>query len=108
MLSDINFELDAYSSSAIAKKIAMRVREKRLFLNLSQQALSKKSGVSLGSLKRFETTFEISLNNLLKLAVTLQSTEEFLNLFPAKNNQSIDDILKQKQTKKRKRGRTNV
>lgn len=43
----------------IAEKIASDVKELRLRENLTQRALAKKSGVSLGSLKRFETSYEI-------------------------------------------------
>ena len=69
MLSKNDFNLEFYSTQTIAKVIAMKVREKRLYFNLTQQALSKKSGVSLGSLKRFERTHEISLRNLLLLVL---------------------------------------
>ncbi len=108
ILSDNYYDLDVFSPTAIAKQIAMRVREKRLMLNLSQQALAAKTGVSLGSLKRFENQYEISLHNLLLIAIVLQSTEEFLNLFSAMSYQNIDEVVKQKQTFKRKRGRSNV
>jgi len=38
----------------MAKEIADKAQEKRLKLNLSQQTLSEKSGVSYGTLKKFE------------------------------------------------------
>lgn len=108
ILSVTDFNPNAFSSHEIAKRIANRARVKRLQLNLSQQALANRSGVSLGSLKRFESEYEISLRHMLALALALQSTEEFLNLFPESEYNSIDDIIKQNKVKKRKRGRTNV
>ena len=108
MLSDKIANLDDFSPYTIAKQIAMRVREKRLALNLTQQALASRSGVSLGSLKRFESRYEISLRHLLLLAVTLQATEEFTQLFSATVYQGVDDVVKQKHLPKRKRGRKNV
>lgn len=108
ILSVMDFNSDAFSSHEIAKRIANMARGKRLSMNLTQQALAKRSGVSLGSLKRFESDHEISLRHLLSLALALQSTEEFLNLFPESEYNSIDDIIKQNKIKNRKRGRTNV
>ena len=44
--------------------IARRIRSIRKRQKLSQERLSEKSGVSLGSLKRFERSGEISLLSL--------------------------------------------
>ena len=93
----------------IAEKIAGDVKELRLRENLTQQALAKKSGVSLGSLKRFETSYEISLKNLIQLGLTLRSVEGLLKSFEKEAPQSIDNILKEKKAiySSRKRGRKN-
>ena len=58
-----------------------RVKERRKELKLTQQGLAKKSGVSYGSIRRFETTGEIALTSLLKIANALNSLEEFNMLF---------------------------
>jgi transcriptional regulator with XRE-family HTH domain len=86
-------------------QIAKNAKAKRLSLNLSQQNLSLRSGVSLGSIKRFERTGKISLESLLKLALVLKSLESFNSLFaqdPLQSLPSLDAILKQIP---RKRGR---
>lgn len=86
-------------------QIAQKAKAKRLSLNLSQQNLSLRSGVSLGSIKRFERTGKISLESLLKLALVLKSLESFHSLFakaPLESLPSLDAILKQVP---RKRGR---
>lgn len=97
--------LDDFNPHAIARKIAERMRRKRLTLNISQNSLSKKSGVSLGSLKRFENKYEISLKHLLQLALALDTMNEFNKLFPDYNYQSIDELLNMKKSKERERGR---
>ena len=51
------------------------------------------SGVSLGSLKRFESTGEISLISLLKLAIVLDCAEEFEQLFVKEHIMSIQEII---------------
>ena len=96
-----------FNPKDLAKGIASRVRTRRLELNLTQAALAKKSGVSLGSLQRFENQAEISLKSLLKLAVALNATAEFKNLFSVVNYQHIEDVIASQQAKTRKRGRKN-
>lgn len=89
----------------IQKKIAQQVRAKRLELNLSQQTLSEKSGVSYGSLKKFELTGQISLEALLKLALVLGCINDFDALFSHKKPEtylSLDELI---EDNKRKRGR---
>lgn len=87
------------------KAIARRARDLRLGLNLSQQTLSEKSGVSYGSLKKFEQTGKISLESLLKLAVILECMDDFNAVFIGRNAEkavSLDELL---ENEKRKRGR---
>lgn len=88
----------------VAKEIAKRSQEKRLFFNLSQLSLSERSGVSLGVIKKFERTGIISLESLLKIAVVLDSLAEFAELFkpPLSNAPTLEVLMKQK---KRIRGR---
>ncbi len=91
--------------SEMQKRVASRARDLRLELNLSQQTLSEKSGVSYGSLKKFEQTGQISLESLLKLAVILGCMDDFNSLFvrkSAENALSLDELI---DDGKRKRGR---
>jgi transcriptional regulator with XRE-family HTH domain len=93
------------SSGEMQKVIAEQARALRLELNLSQQTLSKKSGVSYSSLKKFEQTGQISLESLLKLAVVLGAMDNFKALFapaPLASALSLDELI---ETDKRKRGR---
>lgn len=57
--------------------IAANVRKRRKGQKLSMQDLSDKSGVSYGSIKRFESIGEISLTSLLKIAVVLDCADGF-------------------------------
>lgn len=69
------------ASAVIAQDIARRMRGRRKELHLSQSALAKQSGVSLGSLKRFEQDSLISLESLIKLSMVLGCEESFNGLF---------------------------
>lgn len=77
-------------------EIAKKAKEKRKYLKLTQMQLAEKSGVSLGSLKRFERTGEISLSSLLKIAVILDSLKEFEGLFEKTEYTDIEEILNDK------------
>ena len=74
--------------------IAGRIRDIRKRRKLSQQKLSDKSGVSLGSLKRFERTGEISLLSLTKLAIALDIHGELEHLFEDVPPVSIEEVIR--------------
>ena len=89
----------------LQKNIALRLKQRRIELNLTQEELAHKSGVSYGSVKRFETKFDISLKNLLMIAVVLNATEDFKFLFAQKQYKSIEEIISVNKSKTRKRAR---
>ena len=97
--------LDDFNPKSIAKKIAARVRKRRLEINLTQEALASRSGFSVGTLKRFEATGDISLMHLLSIAVVLSATDEFKNLFTVRKYESIQQVIDINKSKERKRGR---
>lgn len=85
--------LNFKTPNEIQLEIAKNVREKRKKLKLTQEEFAKKSGVSFGSIKRFENTGEISLFSLVKIALVLNCEDEFLNLFKQKQYDSIEEII---------------
>lgn len=76
----------------INKGIAARVRTVRKRRKISQVKLSEKSGVSLGSVKRFESTGEISLLSLTKIAIALNVEQELKQLFSNVPYLSLEEI----------------
>ncbi len=74
-------------------ELAERVRVIRKRRRLSQIKLSEKSGVSLGSVKRFERTGEISLLSFTKIAIALEIDDELDQLFLAVPYQSIQEVI---------------
>ncbi|MFW2516709.1 helix-turn-helix domain-containing protein [Aliarcobacter butzleri] len=87
----------------IMQDLKDKFKQKRLSLNLTQEGLSNKSGVSLGSIKRFESSGEISFESLLKVALVLNCLDDFKNIANKKDEQyeSMEDLLKIKPIKKR-------
>lgn len=108
MIADNDFILDAFNPASILKGIALRLRERRLELKLTQKGLASKAGVSLGTLKRFENNHEISLKHLIMIALVLDATEEFEQLFTKRQFESLEEVLKISSVKKRERGSRNV
>ena len=84
-----------------------KFKERRLSLDLTQEGLANKSGVSLGSLKRFESSGQVSLESLLKLSLVLECLDDFSTIANKREIQvqSIDELIKITSTlKPKKRG----
>jgi transcriptional regulator with XRE-family HTH domain len=80
--------------SDILVLIAQNVVALRKEEGWTQQELSEKSDVSYGSIKRFETSGQISLESLLKIVESLRRLSEFENiLLPPKESQRIKDLF---------------
>lgn len=67
--------------SQVQLELAERFKKLRKYKKLSQSELADKSGVSLGSIKRFEYTGQISLESLLKLARLFDRLDDFEEVF---------------------------
>ena len=74
-------------------EIARRMQKKRKTNKLTQKQLAQKSGVSLGSVKRFERLGEISLSSLVKIAFVLDCEDDFDTLFARKEYRSIQEVI---------------
>lgn len=93
--------------SSVMQSLQERFKKRRLFLNLTQYGLSSRSGVSLGSIKRFESSGKISLESLLKLSLILECLDDFYTVANEKKDTytSIDEIIKlDKKRSVKKRG----
>jgi transcriptional regulator with XRE-family HTH domain len=76
----------------VSIELAARLKKIRRQVKLSQADLAERSGVSLGSLKRFENSGKISLETLLKLAHLLGKLKDFENLLQVDSD--LKDIEK--------------
>lgn len=70
----------------VLQETALKHRQLRKQLKLSQAQLADRSGVSLGSIKRFEQTGQVSFESLLKLAHVLDRLSDFEKLFSPKSD----------------------
>lgn len=76
-------------NTELAKRIASLRKRKKL----SQSELAKRSGVSFGSVKRFEQTGAISLASLTKIAIALEVETELDTLFSDVPFGSIEEVI---------------
>ena len=81
------------TAEELDKKLAERIRRIRKRRSISQQELAVMSCVSYGSIKRFEGSGQISLLSLTKIAMALELTDEFRDLFAQVPDRSIEEVI---------------
>lgn len=79
--------------SDVMEELSQRLRALRKDAGWTQEACAERSGVSLGSLKRFEQTGHISLESMLKLAHLLGRLSDFDSVFQQKDAKDVNDLF---------------
>lgn len=80
-------------------------RDRRIALGITQVDLAARSGVPLGTLKRFERLGEVSLSALLAIAEALDALDGFHSLFPMPEARTLEEVEAQAARPKRARPR---
>lgn len=86
----------------ISLDLAQRVKELRLAKKWKQETLAQRSGVSKGSLKRFEQTGKISMDSFLKLVFALGRLDELDAILQPPKATSIKELQSQERTMPRR------
>ena len=81
------------TAEELDKNLALRVRKIRKRRKISQRKLADLSGVSYGSIKRFETSGQISLLALTKIAMELDMADELRNIFSQVPYRNIQEVI---------------
>jgi len=89
------------SSENITLELASRVRSHRLAQSLTQEGLSSRSGVPLGTLKKFERTGQIALIAFIRLIVALGDEAALEKLLLEQKFETLDEVLDVKRKPKR-------
>lgn len=87
----------------VAEDLAKRLRARRLARNLTQEGLARRSGVALGTLKRFERSGAISLVSFVRLAVALGEEARLERLLADEEFETLEQVLSEPRTRKRGR-----
>ncbi len=77
----------------INQMIAVGMKKLRKRLKISRQKLSEISGVSYGSIKRFEESGNISLLSLTKIAIALDAVDDIKKIFSEIPYKSIQEVI---------------
>ena len=84
------------TAEELDQKLAQRVRKIRKRRSITQEKLASISGVSYGSIKRFEATGQISLISLTKIAMALDMADELRNLFTQVPYKDIREVINER------------
>lgn len=89
-------QLFLITANDVQQQLAQTVRNKRKQLKLSRAALAEKSTVPASTIKKFETTSQISLRQFILLWQCVDSLNNLVNLSKELEYQptTIDEILK--------------
>ena len=82
----------------IMEELRIKFKERRKSIGYTQTECATRSGVSFGSLKRFESSGQISLDSLLKLAFVLECLGNFGGICEDIDDEfgSMDEVLNEK------------
>lgn len=88
--------LSLFSANDVQKNLAQTIRRKRREVKLSRQALAERSTVPATTIKKFETSGQISLRQFILLWQSLDSLERLNELTRIQPDQprSIEEVLK--------------
>ena len=81
------------TAEELDQKLAQRVRNIRKRRSISQEKLASMSGVSYGSIKRFEASGQISLISLTKIAMALEIADELRTIFTQVPYKDIQEVI---------------
>ena len=81
------------TAEELDQKLAQRVQNIRKRRSISQEKLASMSGVSYGSIKRFETSGQISLISLTKIAMALDIADDIRKLFATVPYRDIREVI---------------
>ena len=92
------------SPSDLLNRAKTAFKTRRLVLGFTQAGLSHRSGVKLGTLRKFERTGQISFASLADLAMTLGLLEDLYGALNAKKAEyhSMKELTKAKKTTRRR------
>ena len=94
-----------FTPKEVAERLGARMMHLRLARDWRRATLAERAGVSPATVARFETTGQITLENLLKLAHALDVLDGFEGVFVAPPASSIAELERRVAVAPRRRGR---
>ena len=90
-LFDISDFVSIATEQSVVSSLVERYKKRLKELKMTRKDMAEKSGVSYGSLRRFEASGEISLSSLLKVCRVMGCIEDFDNIFKNKIIKNLKD-----------------
>ena len=90
---DIIMTFAMLPSEEIAAALAARLKSRRLAQNLTLEGLAKRSGVALGTLKKFERSGRIALVSFIRLVVVLKDEAVLEKLLLEQRFETLEEVL---------------
>jgi transcriptional regulator with XRE-family HTH domain len=87
----------------LLRGLGARAQQLRLLRDVSQEALATRAGVSVKTLRRFESTGQATVESALRIAVALHAVEGFEALFAAPPFKTLAEAEAREATKSRRR-----
>jgi transcriptional regulator with XRE-family HTH domain len=91
----MNVRFDFYTPSEISQILGKRLKTQRLALNLTQAALAEKASIGVSTVARIESGQGGTLDNVIRLAMTLGMVNHFAELFDVVPTNIEEVIAKQ-------------
>ena len=91
---------DFYTPSEISETLGKRLKQQRLYQNLTQAELAQKAGIGLSTVSRIELGAGGTLDNVIRYAMSVGLVNEFAELF-ADKPKTIDEVMARKTLRKR-------
>ncbi len=87
----------------VAMEIANDFRRRRIEKDLTREQVAEMSQVPLANIARFEQKGLVSLQNLIKIAMSVGYTSDIKNIFKTQKYQTMDEMLQIKRNLNKKR-----
>jgi transcriptional regulator with XRE-family HTH domain len=103
---DNTLSFDDWLPVEAKQELAKKAKEARLARSWKRETLAERTGIPVPTIKRYETTGEISLHQFLKIVFVLGDLNKLKTVFDSEAPfyASLEDIIKEKPKKTRKRG----
>jgi len=95
-------DLSFIKPEEVVTLLGERLRKQRLFLEMSQAEVASRSGVGVNTVSNLEAGRNVSVENLVRIAMVLGRLHELQELFQPQLN-SVNDILRYENQSKRHR-----
>src|SRR5262245_17853382 len=94
-----------YTPQEVGERLAGRMKQLRLGRDWRRETLAERAGISAATVRRFESTGQVTLDNLLKLALALGCLDQFEAVFTLPLARSLAELEQRSAAPKRQRGR---